>query len=137
MSSFAEVNQAIETRVNSMRGKPDIAWPNVEYNPDINKSFFLLNLVKGIRVKTALANTSKFIAIDLLSIFIHIPKNEGAKKALDFADRLFDHFPVGLELRTKTAKHVIKVKKHQIEVGSVVDAFYRLPAVIELESITG
>jgi hypothetical protein len=135
MSTISEINAAIETRLNTLVGKPDIAWPNVAYEPDPTSSYFIPFIIPGIPVKIGVADSDLFIASSNYNITICTPKGNGAKTAIDYADLIKQHFPVGLELTTPTKSYKLRIKSVRMELGEVAGSHFCVPVLIEFEHI--
>lgn len=136
MSIFAEINEALETRLGSMSNVPDIAWPNITYSPEPDVMYLRPNNLPIDPVKIGVSDVDSFRRDGLYQIDVFSPKNAGAGAANSMAGSVYAHFPVGLELFTTTDSYKIRVEQVAVEVGELVGAHYVVPMLIRYSAIT-
>lgn len=136
MSTQLEINQQIQSHLNSMVGLPPVAWPNVDLEPQLNQTYLRPTVIHGIPVKLGVSDDDRFITRSILQIDVFTPKGKGAKDALDLVDKLMNHFYVGFEMFTSTNLYKIRISSRSSESGMVVGTFYVIPVLINFQTVT-
>ena len=137
MSTAFEINLLLESKLNELSNKPDIAWPNFEYTPNVKTSYFQPYVITGLPQKIGNSDSDKFLTISLFQIDIYTPKGKGAKTSTDYINALATHFPVGLELFTATNGYKLRVQRTYDErPGKVMGSHYVVPFLVQFETVT-
>ena len=90
MTRISDVQQALDTRLSTVSGLPDVAWPNTKHEPAINTTFVRPTLIPGSSATHNLIDEQSNPGI--YQIDIYTPVGEGAAEALMLADDIYDHF---------------------------------------------
>jgi len=136
MSTNSEIASALETHLSTMNPLPSVAWQNVKFTPNLNSTYLRPFFIPGIPVKLGVSDDGRFLTNSIFQINVITPSGRGAGPALDFVDRLFSHFPVGLELETETDGFKIRVTSRRSELGENDGSFYVVPCLINIETVT-
>jgi hypothetical protein len=87
---FYNIQKALDQRLNSLSGLPDVAWMNVEYEPTRGTEYLRPTLLPAESTKEEFGGKDRHIGIYQIDIFE--PLDNGPKDALEMADDIREHF---------------------------------------------
>lgn len=90
MAIFTNIQIALDSRLNTLTDKPDIAWPNVKYRPSKGTAFLRPTLLPAASSRYTLNNGDMHQGIYQVDIFV--PLDVGLATVLDYADDIRSHF---------------------------------------------
>ena len=90
MAIYTNIQIALDSRLNTLTDKPDIAWPNVKYRPTKNSAFLRPTLLPAASERYTLNDGGKHQGIYQIDVFV--PLDTGLATALDYADDIRNHF---------------------------------------------
>lgn len=98
MSGITQVRTALETRLASVSGSPQIGWDNTEFEPPTDEVSLLAYLLRGETVSPTLGRTELTMEQGIFQVSVLAPRGGGSKPAEDVAEAVREHFPKGLSL---------------------------------------
>lgn len=98
MSGIREIRSALETRLASVSGSPQIGWDNTEFEPPAGEVILLAHLLRGETVSRTLGTPELTMEQGIFQVSVLAPRGSGSKSAEDVADAVREHFPKGLSL---------------------------------------
>jgi hypothetical protein len=90
MSTFANILNGLNTRLNSLSGLPEVAWPNTKYNPKQNTTWIRPTLLPATSQLYTLKDERFHQGI--YQVDIYVPLEKGTKTLYDLADDVRQHF---------------------------------------------
>ena len=90
MGILSNIQIALDSRLNTLSGLPDVAWPNVKYTPDKGTIYIRPTLLPAESTSATFAGKDRHSGIYQIDIFA--PLDEGLKPMYDLADAIRDHF---------------------------------------------
>jgi len=130
MGIVAEISNALEVKLNSMSGIPDVAWQNSKYEPSIDGEYYRVTNVPFQPVQIGIGDDSGVRRDGLLQIDVAVPKGAGRIRSDALADQIVEHFPIGLELFTNAESYKIRIIGTTVEIGEVVGSHYIVPTLV-------
>jgi hypothetical protein len=102
MTIFVDINAALTNHLNTMTGKPSIAWENVEFTPVKGTLYIRPTLLPGDSIPATIGTAGHDINRGVYQIDIFAPPNDSTKAALDMADLISTRFKHGSVLTSNS-----------------------------------
>lgn len=125
MTFFSDTRKALEARLDSLSGKPPIAWENVTFTPTENTTFIAPFLLPSPSVLAALNGLQEDQGIFQVDVYIPLEKGTAALNTL--ADSISNHFK-GQRLTSGSATVEIRACSYRFQGRE--DAWYK--GIIEI-----
>ena len=135
MSVFRDIAAALDSRLNSMSGKPPIAWENKAYEPTMGTLYARPTLIPGDTVQATLGDSGTDMNIGIYQIDIFAEAGTGKGAAITMADTIANHFKRGTDLTYNSRTVRIKSVSRQAGINNP-DGWYQLPIEIIYVSYT-
>lgn len=135
MSVYLDISAALDSNLNSMSGKPPIAWENVAYEPTPGTLFARPTLIPGDTTQASLGTSGTDENIGIYQIDIFAEAGQGKNEAVVMADTIADQFKRGTYL-TYNSRTVRIVNASRQAMINNADGWAQLPVVITYISFT-
>lgn len=133
MTAFIDINAALETKLSTISGSPDIAWENIEYTPT-NGTLFLrpTNIPGDVDSYPGVSGLDMHIGIFQVDVFTDAGISPTV--GLQWADTVADLFKAGTEMtyNSRTVKTTRVSRRAAIQEGG----WYQIPVEITYLSFT-
>lgn len=90
MGVLANIQAALDTKLNGLSGRPYIAWPNTKYNPTENTSYIRPTILPAASQLYTITDNHRNSGIYQIDIFTALEK--GMAPALTLADNIKTYF---------------------------------------------
>ena len=90
MSVWSDTRQALDTRLSTASGLPDIAWANTTFKPTSGSAYIKPTILQGDSAVNTLAGEQTNIGIYSIGVFVQT--ENGSNDLLNLVDGLYDHF---------------------------------------------
>ena len=107
MSTFNNIQNALNTQLNSLGGLPDIYWPNVQNAPLVNQNFIRPTLLPARSTLYTLSEGDYHHGIYQVDIFVDL--KQGTAEALLLADIVRDGFRRQSLVSSGTTVHIQEI----------------------------
>ena len=132
MSVFVDISAALESHLNSMAGKPPIAWENYSYDPSMGTLYIRPTLLAGDVVQATLGTTGTDQNLGVYQIDIFSEAGQGKGEALSMADTIANHFKRGTDLTYNS--RTVRIRNVSRQVGfNNPDGWYQI--IVEVSYI--
>jgi Bacteriophage related domain of unknown function len=135
MGAASEILRALETRLATIPGLPDIAWPNIAYEPSPTKLYLRPNNLPVKPLPIGLADADDIRRDGLFQVDVFAPKNKGSKTAMDMAEAVNTLFSKGTVITT-TSGYKIKITSVAVEEGQVAGSHFAVPVLVQYVAVT-
>lgn len=102
--SLFDIEKALQKAINSVSNIPDIAWPNIEFDPEIGTPFVRPTLIPANSVPLA---NGQYKQLGIYQIDVYVPTNKGIKTLYTIIDDIFDYFRANKTLTQGDSKILI------------------------------
>lgn len=132
MSSIInDITNALESRLNTLPGKPAIAWPNRDFTPVSGTSWARPTVIPG---RTVAHTMDTDITRGIFQIDIFTQSGIGRASAEAIADAIADHFTPTLSLTSNTT--IVRVLSVSVNTARNESDWYHIPLEIHYLSTT-
>jgi hypothetical protein len=90
MAILANIQIALDSRLNTLTGLPDVAWSNTNYKPSKGTTWLRPTLLPAASTSATFAGKDRHQGIYQVDIFVS--KDNGLKPMYDLADAIRSHF---------------------------------------------
>lgn len=135
MGAVSEIQQALESRLATIPGSVDIAWPNNSYSPSPDTLYLRPNNLPTPPLPIGVSDADNYRRDGFFQVDVFAPRNLGAKAALDGAEAVNTLFAKGTKLST-TSGYIIKIISVAVEAGRVVGSHFAMPVLIRYVAVT-
>lgn len=90
MGLLSNIEIALGSRLNTLSGLPDVAWPNTYYKPSKGTTWIRPTLLSASGSSNTFGGKDRQLGVYQIDIFI--PLDTGLKTMYDLADSIKDHF---------------------------------------------
>lgn len=92
MGTLLNIRTALESRLNTMVGLPEVVWPNTKVDdmPVKGTAYFRVHHIPADTVLVELNGKDKYQGF--MQISIRVPLNQGAATLIDYMDDIKNHF---------------------------------------------
>jgi len=121
MSVYTDIREAFETSLDALRvseSLPEIAWENVEYDPQIGTSFITVDHIPTSKVAANRFQNPQFRYEGTFLVEVYCPKNVGPNTVDDICDTILQNFS---EAGTIAGSNVTLTIRNSERVQSFVD----------------
>ena len=135
MSVFLDISAALDGNLNSMAGKPDIAWENVKYTPAVGTIYVRPTLIPGDTTQASLGTSGTDESIGIYQVDVFTEAGQGKNEAVVMADKIANRFKRGTVMTYNGVNvRVISVSR---QVGfNDAGGYYMIPVEINYISFT-
>lgn len=134
MSVFTDIQAALHSHLNTMAGKPPIAWENSEYQPTAGTLFARPSLLPGESVQATLGTDGQDSNVGVFQVDIFGPIDLGHGETVAMADTIADHFKRGTYLTYNS--RVIRIRSVSRGAAGRDDNWYQIPVEINYIAYT-
>ena len=135
MGAVSEIERALEIRLATISGLPDIAWPNISYEPKPNTLYLRPNNLPVRPMRIGISDSDEYRRDGFFQVDVFAPINKGKKAALDQAELINTLFNKGTVITT-TSGYKIKISSVTVESGQPTGTYYAVPVLIQYVAIT-
>jgi len=128
---FNDIEAALMTQLSTLSGAPDIAYPNINYEPTTGSAYLRANMIPVETLQASLGTSGKDETNGILQIDVVQPAGEGRST---LPDSIADHFKRG----TVMSYNGVNVRVRSVSIGSAIreEAWYFVPVSIDFQSYT-
>jgi len=128
---FNDIEAALMTQLSTLADAPDIAYPNINYEPTIGSAYLRANMIPVDTIQASLGTSGKDETNGILQIDVVHPAGEGRSI---LPDSIADHFKRG----TVMTYNGVNVRVRSVSIGSAIreEAWYFVPVSIDFQSYT-
>lgn len=134
MSVFIDQSAAFDSHLNSMVGKPPIAWENRPYEPSLGTLYARPTLIPGDMVQASLGDSGQDQSVGVYQIDVFAEAGQGKNEAVVMADTIANHFKRGTELTYNS--RVVRIRSVSRQVGVMDNGWYKIIVEIAYISFT-
>lgn len=130
--SVAARETALEERLKTMPGLPDVNWPNGGYKPG-NDLYLDVQFVQNVPER--ITTQDRHRQQGLMQVTVAVPENSYSSAARQMADSLINHFPTDLAL--PAGSETVRIYRRPNSGGGFnSEGEWRLPVTIPFEVIS-
>jgi hypothetical protein len=134
MTTFSDIETALDSNLNDMVLLPDVAWPNAVYTPTIGTMYLRPTFLPGDTDPAAIGSTAQDVTSGLYQIDIYAESGRGQIEILEMADRIADQFKRGSVLTYNGVN--VRVVRTSRGGATVRDGWFVLPVTITFNTYT-
>lgn len=135
MSVFIDQSAALDSHLNSMTGKPPIAWENYSYEPVLGTLYIRPTLIPGDVNQSTLGSSGQDMSVGIYQIDIFAESGKGKNQAVTMADTIANHFKRGTDLTYNS--RIIRIRGVSRQGGiNNDDGWFQIPVEINYISFT-
>lgn len=133
MTVEASIEVALFTRAMELdvTGSPEIAWPNMPFNPTQGQTYLRVDHFPNRNTRLLVKGSAPHLRQGILQITIVTPLDKGPTPATELAGEIAAHFPADLDLfddgvrvRIQQAPDIIPAEKMDVSWNARVDVRY-------------
>ena len=128
MTVFRDIDAALVAQLNSMAGKPPIAWENSAYEPVLGTLYIRAYNLFGDTTQATLGDAGEDMTIGIFQLDIFAEAGKGKKAAMDMADTVADQFKRGTDLTYNGV--TVTVRTVQRRTANITGGWYQLPVEV-------
>jgi len=135
MTVFADISNALDTRLNTLSPLPPVAWPNREYIPIVGTKWIRPALLPADTIAATIGDTSSTdLNTGIYQVDIFTKAGEGKNDAMVQADLIADHFKRDTELTYNA--HTVVIKNVSQSPAQINNGWFQVPVNIEYYAFT-
>lgn len=134
MTIFYDTSRALDNHLNTMVGKPPIAWENTPYDPTKGTLYIRPTNIPGDVSQVTLGESGEDRFIGIYQIDVFGEAGKGRKVVEQMADTIASHFKRGTDLTYNA--HSLTVTAVQRRAGQQSEGWYQIPVEIVYRSTT-
>lgn len=128
---FNDIQAALDTRLGTLSGGYDIAWPNLNYEPAAGSTFITPNFIPTETLQVGLGASGKDETNGIYQIDVVYPAGSGRST---IPDVVADHFKRGTVLSYNGVN--IRVRSVSIAQAITDGAFHFVPVSVDFQTYT-
>lgn len=128
MSIYNTIRGALDSKLASVSGLPDVAYANIPYQEDPNTPFIRANLTPVSRRPEVIGYNPSQKYQGLYSIVICVPENQGAGTAYTYADTIVNAFDATTDI--SFGGEVVSVDYSEVGTPYYDSPFYLVPVTV-------
>jgi len=127
-SVYTEMRSALQGRLNSLSGLPDVAWENIVFKPTTGTPF-VSTLVIPTKRSPAVAGANPSQRYDgIFRVDVIYPEGNGPKDADEMADSIIEHMDASIDIVTPGV--TVRIDSATRGQGVVDSPWYIIPVSI-------
>ena len=128
---FADMQTALDTRLSTLSGGYDIAWPNINFEPDAGSTFLRPSFIPGDTLQVSLGASGRDETIVIYQVDVVTPRGSGRSP---LTDNIADHFARGTVLTSNSTKLIVR----SVSIGPSIndEAWHFVPVSITAQIYT-
>ena len=134
MSVFADIDSALDARLNTLASPPPVAWENKTYEPSMGTLYLRPTSLPGESKQATLGDNGTDENVGVYQVDVFAKLGLGKKAAIVQADLVADHFKRGT-LLTYNSRNV-RIKSASRKVGAPDNGWYKIIVEIVYVSFT-
>lgn len=127
-SIYPEIRSALEVKLASISGIPDIAWENAEYSPTTGTSYVKPRLVPTVREPAVRGTNPQMYYQGVFRVECFVPEDGGPNAADELADKIIDAFEATTDVAYGGT--TVSIRYAERDLGVLDGAFYTVPVMI-------
>ena len=135
MSVFLDISAALDSNLNSMVGKPPIAWENSGYEPTVGTLYARPTLIAGESTQATLGDSGTDMNIGIYQVDVFAEAGQGKNEALVMADLIADQFKRGTVLTYNSRTVRVNNVSRQAGINNA-DGWYQVIVEVNYISFT-
>lgn len=128
MTVFRDIDAALSAHLNTMVGKPPVAWENSDYEPTLGTLYVRAYNLFGDTAQSTLGESGEDMTIGIFQLDVFAESGKGKKAAMDMADLLADRFKRGTDLTYNS--RVVTVTRVQRRTANNSGGWYQIPVEV-------
>ena len=128
MSVFNDIQAVLHSHLNTMAGKPPIAWENSNFEPTTGTLWARATLLSGASTQATLGTDGEDSNVGVFQVDVFSPIDEGHSEAVTMADTIADHFKRGTYLTYNS--RTIRVRSVSRGAAGRDNNWYQIPVEI-------
>ena len=128
---FNDIQAALDTRLTTLSGGYDIAWPNIKYEPAGNATFLAPTFIPDEMVQVGLGSNGKDEMNGLYQVDVVYPAGQGRSSV---PDSVADHFKRGTVLSYNGTN--VRVRSVSIAQAITEGAYHFVPITVNFQTYT-
>lgn len=130
-TNFNDIQAALDTRLSSLSGGYDVAWPNTNYEPAGNGTFLSPNFIPEETLQVGLGANGKDETNGIYQIDVVYPAGQGRST---IPDSIADHFKRGTVMTYNGVS--VRVRSVSIEQAITEGAYHFVPVSVNFQTYT-
>ena len=128
---FADMQAALDTRLSTLSGGYDIAWPNINFEPDAGSTFLRPSFIPGDTLQVSLGASGRDETIVIYQVDVVTPRGSGRSP---LTDSVADHFARGTVLTSNSTELIVR----SVSIGPAIndEAWHFVPVSITAQIYT-
>lgn len=128
---FNDIQAALDTRLNTLSGGYDIAWPNIAYDPAAGTTFLRVSFLPGDTEQVSLGASGKDETNAIYQVDVVSPRGAGRT---NIPDAIADHFARGSTLTYNGTT----LRVRSVSIGPAINdgAWHFVPVSISVQTYT-
>jgi hypothetical protein len=98
MTVFADISAGLDRRLNTMTGKPPIAWENKKFAPTQGTLYARPTIIPADTEQWSLGQNGQDLSTGIYQVDVIAPAGKGKKAAYAMADTIADRFKRGTDI---------------------------------------
>jgi len=127
-SIYDDIRAALEVKLNSVSGLPEVAWENLTYEPTTGTSFVKPRLIPTIREPAVRGLNPQIYYQGLFRVDCFVAEGLGPASADELADKIIDAFEATTDVSHNGT--IISIRYAEREQGMPDGAFFMVPVNI-------
>lgn len=127
-SIYDDIRAALEVKLNSVSGLPEVAWENLTYEPTTGTSFVKPRLIPTIREPAVRGLNPQIYYQGLFRVDCFVAEGLGPAAADDLADKIIDAFEATTDVSNGST--IVSIRYAEREQGMPDGAFFMVPVNI-------
>lgn len=128
---FNDIQAALDTRLSTLSGGYDIAWPNTKFEPEASQTFLSPSFLPTITSQAGLGASGKDETNGVYQIDVVYPAGTGRST---IPDSVADHFKRGTILSYNDVN--VRIRSVSIEPALTEGAFHFVPISVDFQTYT-
>lgn len=135
MSVFLDISAALDARLNTMTGLPDVAWENKVYEPTLNELYLRATHLPADTVAGTIGDSiSTDLSTGIYQVDVFAPAGDGKSEGYVMADLIADHLKRDTELTYNS--RTVRIKNVSLSPARQDNGWYQIPVNISYYSFT-
>jgi hypothetical protein len=127
-SIYDDIRAALEVKLNSVSGLPEVAWENLTYEPTTGTSFVKPRLIPTVREPAVRGLNPQIYYQGIFRVDCFVPEGLGPAAADDLADKIIDAFEATTDVTNGST--IVSIRYAEREQGMPDGAFFMVPVNI-------
>jgi len=134
MSVFTDISIALDTRLGTMSGLPDVAWPNRTYTPVIGTTYLRPTLLPADSIAATVGTSGTDENIGVYQVSVFTEAGNGKSAGMVMSDLIASHLKRDTELTYNS--RTVRIKNVSQSPASTSGGWFQIPVNIEYYAFT-